>query len=334
MTHPYDAILVVSFGGPEGMDDVMPFLENVLRGRNVPRERMLGVAKHYELFGGVSPINGENRKLIAALGKELEAKGPRLPIYFGNRNWHPMLADTLGQMRDHGLKNALAFVTSAYSSYSSCRQYLEDIERARQLVGPDAPRVEKLRAFYNHPGFIEANVANIRAALEQIPEPRRSQTQIAFTAHSVPESMARNCDYEAQLRETSRLVAESLGVKDWNLVFQSRSGSPAQPWLGPDICDHLRALHADGIRDVIVSPIGFVSDHMEILYDLDTEARALSQELGLNMIRAATAGNHPAFIQMIRELIMERIDPETPRRYLGADGPRSDVCHPGCCSFS
>jgi ferrochelatase len=329
----YDALLVVSFGGPEGMDDVMPFLENVLRGRNVPRERMLGVAKHYELFGGVSPINGENRKLIAALGKELQAKGPHLPIYFGNRNWHPMLADTLSQMRDDGVKNALAFVTSAYSSYSSCRQYLEDIERARQLVGPDAPRVEKLRAFYNHPGFIEANVANVRAALEQIPEARRSQTLIAFTAHSIPESMARNCDYEAQLGETSRLVAESLGVKDWNLVFQSRSGSPAQPWLGPDICEHLRALHADGVRDVIVSPIGFVSDHMEILYDLDTEARALAQELGLNMIRAATAGKHPAFIGMIRELIMERIDPETPRRYLGADGPRADVCHPGCCSF-
>lgn len=325
----YDALLVVSFGGPEGMDDVMPFLENVLRGRNVPRERMVGVAKHYELFGGVSPINGENRKLIAALDKELEAKGPRLPIYFGNRNWHPMLADTLREMRADGVKNALAFVTSAYSSYSSCRQYLEDIERARDSVGPDAPRVEKLRACYNHPGFIEANIANVRAALEQIPEARRSQAQIAFTAHSIPESMAKNCDYEAQLRETSRLISDRLDVKDWRLMFQSRSGSPAQPWLGPDVCDHLRELR--GVKDVVVAPIGFVSDHMEIIYDLDTEARALSQELGLNMIRAATAGTHPAFIEMIRELIMERIDPETPRRSLGVNGPRGDVCPPGCC---
>ena len=325
----YDALLVVSFGGPEGMDDVMPFLENVLRGRNVPRERMVGVAKHYELFGGVSPINGENRKLIAALDKELEAKGPRLRIYFGNRNWHPMLADTFRNMRDDGVKNALAFVTSAYSSYSSCRQYLEDIERARESVGPDAPHVEKLRAFYNHPGFIEANVANVRGALEQIPEARRSQAQIAFTAHSIPESMAKNSDYEAQLRETSRLISDRLDIKDWRLVFQSRSGSPAQPWLGPDVCDHLRELQ--GVKDVVVAPIGFVSDHMEIIYDLDTEARALSRELGLNMIRAATAGTHPAFIEMIRELIMERIDPETPRRSLGTNGPRGDVCRPGCC---
>jgi ferrochelatase len=329
----YDALLVVSFGGPEGMDDVMPFLENVLRGRNVPRERMLGVAKHYELFGGVSPINEQNRKLIAALEKQLEAKGPRLPIYFGNRNWHPMLADTLRKMRDDGVKNALAFVTSAYSSYSSCRQYLEDIERARQSVGPDAPRVEKLRAFYNHPGFIEANVANVRAALEQIPEASRTQTQIAFTAHSIPESMAKNCDYEAQLRETCRLISDKLLVKDWRLVFQSRSGSPAQPWLGPDVCDYLRELQAGGATDVVVAPIGFVSDHMEIVYDLDTEAKALCQELGLNMIRAATAGTHPAFIEMIRELIMERIDPETPRRSLGVNGPRGEVCPPGCCSL-
>jgi ferrochelatase len=315
------------------MDDVMPFLENVLRGRNVPRERMLGVAKHYELFGGVSPINEQNRKLIAALEKQLEAKGPRLPIYFGNRNWHPMLADTLRKMRDDGVKNALAFVTSAYSSYSSCRQYLEDIERARQSVGPDAPRVEKLRAFYNHPGFIEANVANVRAALEQIPEASRTQTQIAFTAHSIPESMAKNCDYEAQLRETCRLISDKLLVKDWRLVFQSRSGSPAQPWLGPDVCDYLRELQAGGATDVVVAPIGFVSDHMEIVYDLDTEAKALCQELGLNMIRAATAGTHPAFIEMIRELIMERIDPETPRRSLGVNGPRGEVCPPGCCSL-
>ncbi|MGH9873590.1 MAG: ferrochelatase [Pyrinomonadaceae bacterium] len=329
----YDAILVVSFGGPEGMDDVMPFLENVLRGRNVPHERMLEVARHYELFGGLSPINGQNRKLIATLQQELETKGPRLPIYFGNRNWHPLLKDTLAKMRDDGVKQALAFVTSAYSSYSSCRQYLEDIERARALVGEDAPRVEKLRAFYNHPGFIEANVANVRSALNQIPEARRAAAQLVFTAHSIPESMAQNCDYEAQLKETSQIVAAAVGSDNWRLVFQSRSGSPAQPWLGPDVCDYLRELHATGSKDVVVAPVGFVSDHMEIIYDLDTEAMALCLELGLNMIRAATAGAHAAFVEMIRELILERIDPETPRRALGAIGLRESLCQTGCCYF-
>ena len=332
MANAYDAILVVSFGGPEGMDDVMPFLENVLRGRNVPRERMLGVAKHYELFGGVSPINGQNRKLIAALQQLLEAQGPQLPIYFGNRNWHPLLADTLAKMRDDGVKNALAFVTSAYSSYSSCRQYLEDIERARASVGTDAPRVEKLRAFYNHPGFIEANVANIREALAQIPKERRITAQLVFTAHSIPESMAQRSDYEAQLRETSKLIAGAVGREKWQLVFQSRSGSPAQPWLGPDVCDYLRDLHTAGSKDVVVAPIGFISDHLEIIYDLDTEAMALCRELGLNMIRAATAGTHAAFVEMIRELILERIKPETPRRALGTTGPRESVCEAGCCS--
>ena len=332
MTNAYDAILVVSFGGPEGMDDVLPFLENVLRGRNVPRERMLKVAKHYELFGGVSPINGQNRKLIDALQRELETKGPRLPIYFGNRNWHPLLADTLAKMRDDGVKQALAFVTSAYSSYSSCRQYLEDIERARVLVGPDAPQVEKLGAFYNHPGFIEANLDNVEAALAQIPENRRAAAQLVFTAHSIPQSMAQNCDYEAQLQETSRIIAEAVDSKNWRVVYQSRSGSPAQPWLGPDVCDYLRELQEAGNKDVVVTPIGFVSDHMEIIYDLDTEAMALCHELGLNMIRAATAGAHPAFIEMIRELVMERIDPERPRRTLGTMGPRGSVCQPGCCA--
>jgi ferrochelatase len=333
-TSPYDALLVVSFGGPEGMDDVMPFLENVLRGRNVPRERMQAVAKHYELFGGVSPINQQNRNLIASLQQELKAKGPQLPIYFGNRNWHPMLADTINQMRADGIKHALAFVTSAYSSYSSCRQYLEDIERARASVGPEAPRVEKLRAFHNHPGFIEANVANVRAALEKIPHGRRPATQLVFTAHSIPESMAINCDYAAQLEETSRLVAAALGVENWRLVYQSRSGSPTQPWLGPDVCEYLRELQTAGTKDVVVAPIGFVSDHMEIVYDLDTEAMTLCHELGLNMIRAATAGTHPRFVEMIRELIMERVYPETPRRAIGRLGPRGDCCAPDCCTFS
>jgi ferrochelatase len=333
MNEPYDALLVVSFGGPEGMEDVVPFLENVLRGRNVPRERLLSVAKHYELFGGVSPINAQNRRLIAALTRELQTHGPNLPIYFGNRNWHPLLADTFRQMRDDGIKCALAFVTSAYSSYSSCRQYLHDIEGARQQVGADAPQVEKLRPFFNHPHFIEANVAHISAALDQIPEERRAQTPVIFTAHSIPESMASNCDYIAQLNETARLIAEELGMTDWRLVYQSRSGSPMQPWLGPDVCDSLREVHATGNQDVVVAPIGFVSDHMEIVYDLDTEAAALCRELGLNMIRAATAGTHPSFVAMIRELILERIDPNTLRRALGTFGVRADKCATDCCAL-
>lgn len=344
----YDALLVVSFGGPEGMDDVMPFLENVLRGRNVPRERMLGVAKHYELFGGVSPINEQNRRLIAALEAELKTNGLELPIYFGNRNWHPLLADTLRKMRDDGVKHALAFVTSAYSSYSSCRQYLENIADAQKSVGPDAPRIEKLRAFYNHPLFIEANAARIRDALAKFSEERRGTVRLVFTAHSIPESMAQKCEYEAQLKETSRLIAERIfGERAlpalvaapeienryrYKLVYQSRSGSPTQPWLGPDVRDYLRELKENGANDVVIAPIGFVSDHMEVIYDLDTEASALCTRLGLNMVRAATAGTHPSFIKMIRELIMERINSTTPRRSLGINGPRGDVCPPGCCS--
>ncbi|MEK6283177.1 MAG: ferrochelatase [Acidobacteriota bacterium] len=326
----YDAILLVSFGGPEGMDDVMPFLENVLKGRNVPHERMLEVAKHYELFGGVSPINEQNRTLISALKQELEANGPQLPVYFGNRNWPPLLPDTLGTMRDDGIKKALAFVTSAFSSYSSCRQYLENVAQAQDAVGPGAPEVEKLRAFFNHPGFIQANVEHIRKELAHFPGDPES-VHIVFTAHSIPESMAQNCEYEVQLREAGGIVAKELAIKNWHLAFQSRSGSPMQPWLGPDVCDFLKELEAQGIRDVVVAPIGFISDHMEVLYDLDLQARQVCEHIGMNMRRAATAGTHPAFVKMIRELILERVDPTTPRRFLGSHEPGGNVCRPGCC---
>ncbi|HEV3468105.1 MAG TPA: ferrochelatase [Pyrinomonadaceae bacterium] len=331
MDQPYDALLVVSFGGPEGVDEVLPFLRNVLRGRDVPEARMREVAHHYELFGGVSPINEQNRRLIAALERELAERGPRLPVYWGNRNWHPLLADTLREMRGDGVRRALAFVTSAYSSYSGCRQYREDIERARAEVGPGAPAVEKLRAFFNHPGFVGPNAERVRAALEEIPEERRARAELAFTAHSIPAAMAAGCDYESQLRETCRLVAEAAGRARWRLVFQSRSGPPAQPWLGPDICDHLRGLKRAGASDVVVSPVGFISDHMEVLYDLDTEARRVAAGLGLNLVRAATVGTHPAFVSMIRELILERLDADAPRRALGRFPPRPDACAADCC---
>jgi protoporphyrin/coproporphyrin ferrochelatase len=322
----YDALLVVSFGGPEGMDDVMPFLENVLRGRNVPRERMLSVAHHYEMFGGVSPINQQNRNLIAALKEELATHGPHLPIYWGNRNWHPLLPDTLRQMAADGVQNALAFVTSAYSSYSSCRQYRENIASAQEKVGAGAPRVDKLRAFYNHPLFIEANADHVREAWAQIDQP----AELVFTAHSIPESMAAHCDYAAQLQDAGDVIAAALGIESWRVVYQSRSGSPSQPWLGPDIGDHLRELNAQGVKNVVVAPIGFVSDHMEIVYDLDFEAQNLARELGMKMVRAATAGTHPSFIKMIRELIVERIHNEPPR-FLGSRGPVHDVCPADCC---
>jgi protoporphyrin/coproporphyrin ferrochelatase len=328
----YDAIMVTSFGGPEGPDDVMPFLENVLRGKNVPRERMLEVAEHYYHFGGRSPINDQNRKLIAALKAELARQGPNLPIYWGNRNWHPMLADTLRQMKADGVRRALAFVTSAYSSYSSCRQYSEDIARAQEAVGEGAPVVDKIRVFHNHPGFIEAMIDRLQCALAQIPQERRGAAHLIYTAHSIPLSMAESCDYERQLKETGRLVAEQLGRSDWKLVYQSRSGPPSQPWLEPDILECLREIKASGGgADVVIVPIGFVSDHMEILFDLDTQARELCAELGLHMVRAKTVGTHPGFIRMIRELICERLDESQERLALGVLGPRPDACAADCC---
>ena len=323
----YDALLVVSFGGPEGMDEVMPFLENVVRGRNVPRERLLGVAHHYEMFGGVSPINQQNRNLIAALTEELRSNGPSLPIYWGNRNWYPLLPDTLRKMASDGVQNALAFVTSAYNSYSSCRQYLQNIADARAEAGQAAPNVEKLRAFYNHPLFIEANVERIKEALAQLGSPAG---QLVYTAHSIPESMAAKCEYAAQLDEAGRLIATELGVESWKVVYQSRSGSPSQPWLGPDICDYLKELKGNGVTDVVVAPIGFVSDHMEVVYDLDVEAQQVAKELGLNMVRAATAGTHPSFVKMIRELILERVD-NAPARFVGSRGVAHSICPPDSC---
>lgn len=328
---PYDAVLVLSFGGPEGMDDVIPFLENVLRGRNVPRERMLEVAEHYYHFGGVSPINGQNRALIAALEADLRAHNINLPIYFGNRNWHPLLADTMRQMREDGVKHALAFFTSAFSSYSGCRQYREDIAKAQAEVGEGAPQFDILRKFYNHPGFVGPMIDNTRAAFDQIPAERRAKAHVAFTAHSIPLGMAQNSMYEAQLQETSRLIAQVLGHDAWKLVYQSRSGSPAHPWLEPDIGDHIRELHAQGGQDVIVVPIGFISDHMEVLFDLDTEAKDLADELGMTLVRAATVGSDPKFVGMIRDLIVERMTHSDHKPFLGVRGPSHDVCPVNCC---
>jgi len=331
----YDALLVVSFGGPDGPDDVIPFLENVLRGRRVPRERMLEVAEHYQHFGGKSPINNQNRQLIAALERELAAHDLKLPIYWGNRNWHPLLADTLRTMAADGVRRALAFVTSAFSSYSGCRQYREDIARAQQVVGPAAPQVDKLRVFFNHPGFIESLIERTRDALAQIPAESRDDALLLFTAHSIPQAMADGCPYEVQLREACRLVSEGVGRDSWRLVYQSRSGPPQQPWLEPDIRDFLHQQHAkQPIRYVVIVPIGFISDHLEVVYDLDTELRALCNKLGIHMVRAATVGTHPRFIRMIRELIEERLSESPQRLTLGTLGPKEDVCPDDCCVYT
>ncbi len=332
---PYDSLLLVSFGGPEGPDDVVPFLENVLRGRNVPRERLLEVAEHYYHFDGVSPLNAQNRALLAALVGELNAHGPHLPVYWGNRNWHPLLADTLRQMADDGCRRTLAFITSAFGSYSGCRQYLEDISRARDEVGPDAPQVDKLRGFHNHPGFIEPMAERARAALDTVPPLRREAARLIFTAHSVPVWMARSSPYEVQLREACGLVAERLVRTDWDLVFQSRSGPPSQPWLGPDIGDFLTRLRQTAeVRDVVVVPIGFLSEHMEVIYDLDVEVAELCEEMGINYVRSSPVGTHPRFVTMIRELVGERLDPAAPRLSLGTLGPSPDVCPAECCVAS
>lgn len=322
----YDSVLVVSFGGPEKPEEVLPFLENVTRGRNVSRERLLEVAEHYYRFGGKSPINDQCRALIAALRNELD-----LPIYWGNRNWHPFLTETLRQMRDDGIRHALAFVTSAYSSYSSCRQYRENIAAAQAEVGPGAPKVDKLRPFYNHPGFIEASADQVRQAVTRFLPNELPWVRFVISAHSIPCSMAETSDYERQLRETSRLVADAVGFANCDLVFQSRSGPPSQPWLGPDILDHLHKLHREGVKNVLVAPLGFVSDHMEVVYDLDTEAQNLANELGMKLARAATVGTHPAFVRMIGQLIAERILPNEPKLAIGSFGPSPDVCALDCC---
>lgn len=327
----YDALLIVSFGGPERREDVIPFLENVLRGKSVPRERMLEVAEHYYHFGGKSPINDQNRALIRSIKERFAADGPHLPIYWGNRNWHPLLSDTLRQMAGDGVRRALAFVTSAFSSYSGCRQYLENIGAAREAVGERAPQVDKLRGFFNHPGFIAAVSDRVREAIDRLPADRRTQAAIVYTAHSIPQAMADCCPYVPQLAEASRLVSERLKISGWRLAYQSRSGSPTQPWLGPDICDELRRLAAENGRDVVVVPIGFISDHMEVVYDLDTEAKAVADEQGLGFIRAGTVGVHPAFVEMTRELVLERTQSGRQRQTLGDMPPCTDVCPDGCC---
>lgn len=328
--NPYDALLFVSFGGPEGPDDVIPFLENVLRGKNVPRERLLEVAEHYNHFGGVSPINEQCRQLIGALKTELADNKIDLPVYWGNRNWTPLLPDTMQELKAAGAKKVLAFVTSGFSCYSGCRQYREDVYSAQDKADANDIEVHKIRVFYNHPDFVAVNAENVGAAMAELGA--ATDVHVAFTAHSIPDSMANTSDYVKQLTESCRLVAEQLQIPEdhWKLVYQSRSGRPQDPWLEPDISDHVRQLHSEGVRKVVVSPIGFLSDHMEVLYDLDDEANKLCDELGMAMARATTPGTHPRFVSMIRKLIEERMQ-AAEQKCIGRFGPNHDVCPVDCC---
>lgn len=338
MATEYDAILLVSFGGPEAPDEVIPFMENVTRGRDIPRARLEEVSQHYFSFGGRSPINDQNRALQAALQELLAAEGPALPVYFGNRNWHPLLPDTLARMRDDGVGRAICFVTSAYSSYSGCRQYRENLAEARAEV-ERAPELDKLRVYYNHPGFLEPQVDFILAALEELPKPARDGANVVFTTHSIPRTMSRHCDYEAQHYEACRIVMELLAERaplpdgaerPWQLVFNSRSGPEFVPWLEPDINDHLADLAKQGVSGAVCVPIGFISDHMEVIYDLDVEAVETAEELGLPFARAATVGTDPRFVAMVRELVLERAE-DAPARSLGTRGPNHDACPVDCC---
>jgi ferrochelatase len=316
----YDALLLVSFGGPEAREDVLPFLDNVLRGKSVPEARKLEVAEHYYHFNGRSPIGEATRAIVEALERELAASGPPLPVYQGNRNWHPMLTEALERMRRDGRRRALALVTSAFGSYSSCRQYQEDIDRARSAVGAGAPEIDKIPPFGLRPEFAAIWSERVRAALAS-----RPQARLIFTAHSIPLAMAQACPYEYQLRTVCARVAEAAGAGTHRLVYQSRSGPPAQPWLEPSLEAELEAAARAGDRAVVVAPIGFLSDHMEVVYDLDYEARALAEQLGLAWTRVATPGDHPAFAALLRSLVAEHASGVPPVA-------ASEACTSGCCA--
>jgi ferrochelatase len=342
---PYDALLLVSFGGPERPQDVLPFLENVTRGRGIPPERLDEVGRHYEALGGRSPINDQNRALIAALEHDLADAGLSVPVYWGNRNWHPFLSDELARMRGDGVRRAAAFVTSAYASYSGCRQYREDLAEAVSAVGPRSLRIDRLRHCFDHPGFVQANADGVVGALGDLPADAARAARLVFVTHSIPTAMAQTSGplggaYEAEHRAVARAVAAVVEARtgrpyDHDLVYCSRSGPPDVPWLEPDVNGHLHKLAAQGVPAVVLAPIGFVSDHMEVVFDLDTEALATARLLGLPAARAATAGTHPDFVAAIHDLFLERAAVErgdpVRRASIGPPGPSHDVCPAGCC---
>jgi ferrochelatase len=334
-----DALLLLSFGGPEGPSDVRPFLENVTRGRGVPQRRLEEVAQHYLHFGGVSPINECNRTLITAIEQALSRAELELPVYFGNRNWHPMVEDTVAAMTADGVGSAAVFTTSAWGGYSGCRQYHEDIARARHAVGPGAPQLIKLRQFFDHPLFVAACADGLRTAQAQADPTAR----VVFTAHSVPIAADAAAGlaaqgghrYSQQVNETARLVADAAEVHRYDVVWQSRSGPPQVQWLAPDMLDHLKMLHAQGVPGVVVAPIGFVSDHIEVLWDLDHEARQCAATLGMDFVRSATPGADPRFADMVVELLAEQVRGARARRCsqvpAAGQGINGAPCTADCC---
>jgi len=331
VTTPATALLLLSFGGPEGPDDVLPFLRNVVKGRNVPDERLAEVATQYNQFGGVSPINEQNRKLKSAIEADFAANGLDMPVYWGNRNWAPYLDKTVQQMADDGITKAFVFVTSAFSSYSGCRQYRENLIAAGETVTGADIELQKLRLFYNHPGFCEPAAEKLKQAVASHRQAHGAEPRVVFTAHSIPLSMAATSEYETQLSEAATIISGLAGTSaEWDLVWQSRSGPPQVPWLEPDIVDHLHDLHDRSNDDVVVVPLGFVSDHMEVMFDLDTQAAEAANGVSMRMTRAETVGAHPRFVAMVRELLEEQIG-EKPRLFLGDTGPWPDMCPENHC---
>lgn len=311
----FQAVLIVSFGGPEGLADIRPFLANVLRGRRVPPERVEEVAHHYEHFGGVSPLTALTRRQASGLQDRLEAAGVPLPVYIGMRNWHPFLADTLREMGEAGVRRAVGVIAAAQHSYSSCQQYKENVADARaalRAAGRDDIEMTWVESWFDHTLFVETNAAHVRLARGTLPPDAQADAQLVFTAHSIPVPMAEASQYREQLLAGARKIAERCGMRDWQLVYQSRSGRPQDPWLGPDICDYLRQARANGLKAAVIAPVGFVCDHVEVLWDLDQEAAALCRELGLPMARAEAANADPRFIEMLADVVLRTV-----RRYRG-----------------
>ncbi len=341
---PYDALLLVSFGGPERPEDVMPFLRNVTRGRGIPPERLEEVAEHYRHFEGVSPIQAQCRALLAAVRADLAAHGVALPVYWGNRNWEPMLTDTLAEMARDGVRRVAVFITSAYASYSGCRQYREDLAEALRPLGSAAPRVDKLRHYFNHPGFLDPQVDAVLAALSRLPAQAEAGAELVFVTHSLPVAMEETSGpdggaYRRQHLDVAASVTAGVGERSgvrraWSLAYCSRSGPPGQPWLEPDINDHL-VMVAGRASSAVLVPIGFVSDHMEVVYDLDVEAVRTAARLGLPLQRAATVGADPRFVSAVRQLLLERAAAErgavVNRAAAGGLPASHDVCPLGCC---
>ncbi len=327
----YEALLVLSFGGPNCLEDVPEFLRRVTEGKRIPAERIAEVAERYELFGGRSPHNEHVQALLVAISESFRRQGLPLALYWGNRYWHPFVAEAIAEMASEGIRRALALILTPFGSYSGCRQYLRDVELAREQWGGGAPQVDRLRLFFNHPLFIAAVADRVNQAATRLPECEPADRSIVFTAHSLPLFMAAKAPYAKQFAEASRLVAEQLGISRYELAYQSRSGSPTEPWLEPDLESTLRKLHHQGVKQVIVVPIGFLIENMETIFDLDTEAAALAEDLGLQMARASTVGNHPQFVAMVQQLVQERLNPAMPRAALGPMGPWPDRCPDDCC---